>query len=124
MTCGDISGYDSAAGTAELILKRYTGKDRIKFGQVQYPGLFTPLEHESKKSHQNNPNSKYKINGGNEPEMFKVHAHQTIAIGYIGPVQGTKVVDNQCHLDLFPANYLLTRHSLGTRCPSGYIYNI
>ena len=62
------------------------------------PALFTPLKHESKRSYQNNPNSEDKINGGNEPKMLEVHTHQTIAIGYVGPVQGKEVVDNQCHL--------------------------
>ena len=39
MTEGDISGNDTAVGTAEFIAKSYTVKDRIKFGQVQYPSL-------------------------------------------------------------------------------------
>ena len=55
----------------------------------------TLLKHESKRGDQDNPNSEYEIYGGNKTKMFKIHTHQTIAIGYVGPVQGKKVIDDQ-----------------------------
>ena len=36
---GDASSNGTAAGKAELILKGYTGKDRIKPRNIQYTGL-------------------------------------------------------------------------------------
>ena len=56
------------------------------------------LKHERKGCHQDNSQSKYKIDDGNQLKIFKAQFDQIFSIGYIGPVQGKNIINQQGQL--------------------------
>ena len=57
--------------------------------------LLTLLKHKGKCRHQDDSQSKYKVNHAEKLKIGRTHVHQLISISNIGPMQGKQLIDDE-----------------------------